>query len=376
MTQTLDLETVLAKLLEQLGRVVPFDRARIMLREGESLLRVRATMREGHGLEFVASRSPQFDAGDNSVIRELLACRKGLIIEDTHAHPEWGPRMLPEFAHSWMGFPLIVRSKAIGLCSLSAARAGVFSPGHLQLAEALSAPAAVAIRNAMLFEKVRAGRERLQMLSRKLVDRQENERRVVARELNDEAGQALTSIKIGLRLLERESSNAAVSECAAGLQRTAEGVQQSLHRLAANLRPPALDQLGLVAALDQLGEDLFESSGVKIQFEAIGLEGDRLSGRIETELFRIAQEAVTNAIRHAAAGEIGIILQRRDARLQLIVEDDGRGFDPAAAERGERLGLAVMRERVENLGGTLLIESAPGRGTTVVVEVPQAPQAP
>jgi two-component system sensor histidine kinase UhpB len=224
--------------------------------------------------------------------------------------------------------------------------------------------------DAVLFAELCAARERLQLLSRRLVDLQEEERRAVARELNDEAGQALTSIKIGLHLLERESDNASIRAQAAELQRAAEGVQESLHRLASNLRPPALDHLGVVAALRQLVEDLSESSGILIQFEALGFEGARPSSRIETELFRIAQEAVADAIRHAGASHISVVLQQSTARLRLIVEDDGGGFDPVAAEKP--LGLVVMRERVQSLGGTLLIECAPGSGTTIIVDLPES----
>ena len=150
------------------------------------------------------------------------------------------------------------------------------------MAEALSAPASVAVQNALLFEELRAGRERLKTLSRELVDSQENERRSVARELHDEAGQALTSIRIGLHLLEQMSNDAAVASRAAQLQRAAEDVQEGLHRLAANLRPPCLDHLGLVPALGQLVEKMAASSGTHVEFETIGLGGDRLPTRVET----------------------------------------------------------------------------------------------
>jgi signal transduction histidine kinase len=221
-------------------------------------------------------------------------------------------------------------------------------------------------------EELSAARERLQMLSRELVGVQEDERRALARELNDGAGQTLTSIKIGLRLLERGSGNEEVRAQALQLQQTADRLQERLSRLAANLRPPALDHLGLAAALGQLVEEVPESSGVEAQFEAIGLSDERLPDRIETELFRIAQEAVGNAIRHAAADHVAVILRRRDALLRLVVEDDGIGFDAAAAGRAGRLGLVMLRERAEALGGTLLIESAAGLGTIVIVEVPVA----
>ncbi|HEY6928926.1 MAG TPA: GAF domain-containing sensor histidine kinase [Thermoanaerobaculia bacterium] len=368
LTQTLDLDTVLVALLERLEGLVPFDRARVMLREGESLLRVRV-VRERHEAETLRSRNITFEPGGNSVLQELLATARGVIIPDTHTHAEWGARMRPGFEHSWMGIPLVAGGKSIGLYSLSKSESGFFREEQLRLAEALSAPASVAIQNAILFEELRAGRESLKTLSRKLVDLQENERRSVARELHDEAGQALTSLKIGLRLLERTTKNTAVVSRAAHLLRTVDGVQESLHRLAANLRPASLDHLGLVPALSQLVDNFSKSSGAKVELETIGLN-DRLPESVETDLYRIAQEAVTNAVRHARAKEIGVVLQRLDGRVKLVVEDDGCGFDTASAGQGERLGLVGIRERAETLGGTLLVESSASSGTMVVVEAP------
>ena len=215
-----------------------------------------------------------------------------------------------------------------------------------------------------------AERERLQTLSRVLVDAQENERRAVARELHDEAGQTLTSLKIGLSLLEKTSEDAGQRARAVELLRIAEDAQESLHRLAANLRPPSLEHLGLVPALGQLVQSVSESSGVRIELAAAGFDGERLAWRMETDLYRIAQEAITNALRHARAREIDVVVERRDGRLRLLVEDDGDGFDVEASDRTDRLGLIGMRERAESLGGSLLVESRRGSGTTVVVEAP------
>ncbi len=369
MTRTLDLETVLGALLEHLGRLVPFDRARVMLREDKSLLRVRAVVRDGGQAEFLRD-APTFQAGGDPVLRELLAGGKVVVIPDTHSHAVWGPRMLPEFEHSWLGVPLVSGGHSIGFYSISRKEAGYFREEHVRLAEALSAPASIAIQNATLFEEVRARRKGLKTLARKLVDMQESERRAVSRELHDEAGQALTSLKIGLRLLERTSGEAAIVSSTARLQGIVDGVQKGLHRLAVNLRPPSLDHVGLVAALGQLVESLSGSSGVHIEFATLGLDGGRLPSRMETDFYRIAQEAVTNAVRHSGAKQVDIVLERRDGRLRLLVEDDGCGFDPVVAERGGRLGLLGMRERAETLGGTLLVESGAGSGTTVVADAP------
>ena len=370
MTRPLDLETVLSALLEHLDRLLSFDRARVLLRDGISRLRTRAILRRGREWEFLPAGFPSFEAGADPILSELLERGKGTVIPDIHAHPVWGGRMKPGSDQSWIGVPLIAGGRTLGLFTLSRAEPGAFDEGHLQLAEALAAPASVAIQNAVLFEQLETEREHLQTLSRTLVDVQENERRAVARELHDEAGQTLTSLKIGLRLLEQTCSDPQLRARAAELRRVAEDAQGGLHRLASNLRPPSLEHLGLVPALGQLVESLSDSSGIRIDLEATGLEGERLEWRLETDLYRIAQEAITNALRHARASEIGVVVERHEGRLRLVVEDDGAGFDAESAESRDRLGLIGMRERAESLGGKLLVESVRGRGTTIVVEAP------
>jgi signal transduction histidine kinase len=370
MTQAHDLDATVAAMLEHLDALMAFDRARVMVSEGGSRLRTVATFRRGRALEILDPPPPSFDAAADPVLGELLAQGQGRVIPDIHLHPAWGPRVRPEFEHSWMGVPLLSAGKTVGLYSVSRAAPNAFDQTHLRLARALSAPAAVAIENATLFQELTSERERLQTLSRKLVDLQENERRAIARELHDETGQTLTSLKLGLRLLEQTSGDPRTSSRAAELRRVADDVQEGLHRLAANLRPPALEHVGLVAALGQLAVDLSESSGIRIDVETVGCDEERLPWRVETDLFRIAQEAVTNALRHAEADEISVVLDRREGRLRLVVEDDGRGFDPVEASRSDRLGLVGMRERADILGGTLTVESRPGSGTTIVVEAP------
>jgi signal transduction histidine kinase len=369
-TRTLDLENVLETLLENLRLLVPYDRARVMLLEGASRLKVQAALVNGKAL-FLRERPITFDPSTNAVIQSVLTTLRGTLIPDIHTHPEWGPRMRPGFERSWMGVPLVSGGKAIGLYSLSRTEPASFSEEDLRLAEALSAPASVAIHNAALFKEVLAGNERLQTLSRKLVEMQEDERRRVSRELHDEAGQTLTSLLLTLRLLEREAGpGGAVTARAEDLRRIAESIQETLHRVATGLRPVALDHLGLVPALQQLVGNFSTSGGPNIVLETLGFGDGRLTTEVETALYRIAQEALTNAVRHAAAREIAVVLERREGHLVLIVEDDGRGFDADLASRSGRLGMIGMRERAEMLGGRLLMESSPGSGTTIVVEVP------
>jgi signal transduction histidine kinase len=158
----------------------------------------------------------------------------------------------------------------------------------------------------------------------------------------------------------------------AELKRVADGVQEGLHRLAANLRPPSLDHLGLEAALRQHVDGLGSTDGPEVVFETAGAARWRPPSDVETALFRIAQEATTNALRHARASRIAVRLERRRDSIRLSVTDDGVGFDDREVNAHGRLGLIGMRERAEAVGGQAVVESVPGRGTTMTVEVPRA----
>jgi len=373
LTQTLDLDTVLETLLDYLGRLVPYDTANVMLLEADSLVMVRAVRgdEEWGGSETV--RSHTFDVQDYPNIHRLVTTRQSILIADTHQQADWEFRVGMEYVRNWLGVPLVAGGKIIGLYSLNKARPGFFTEEHVRLAEALAAQAAVAVQNAGLFDQVRTGRERLQALSRRLVEVQETERRHIARELHDEVGQALTTLMVGLRLVERETQ---LSERAAArvaeLKHMIDGVLENLHRLAMDLRPASLDHLGLVAALRQYIETFSRQNDLLIEFASVGLDGERLPPAVETALYRIVQEALTNVLRHAQATSVDVLLERRGSQVITVIEDNGVGFDPKAAARSGRLGLFGMQERVEMLGGNLLVESSIGAGTTVVAEVPYA----
>ena len=246
-----------------------------------------------------------------------------------------------------------------------------------RIAELLAAQAALAVDNARLHEQALAAKGRLQTMSRRLVEAQERERRHIARELHDEAGQALASLRFGLRQLENEASEGGnVPARVAELLRTTDAVIDGLHRLAADLRPASLDHVGLDAALRQYARSTAATYGLAVRFKARGFGGERLPAVVETALFRVVQEAVANVVRHARANRIDVLLELRGDRVVAMVEDDGVGFDPEAVEDGEHFGLVGARERAEALGGSLTVESAPGAGTTVVVEVSTADPRP
>ncbi len=373
-THSLNLEAVFSALLDYLGRSVPYDRAKVMLLESESRLQVRAVYVPSGKLDFPDKPFDIFESGSNTAVQEVLASQRSLCIADTSLKPGWGAGAQGDAERSWLGVPLRAGGKAFGLFTLVKGEPGYFTPDRVGLIEALAAPASVAVANARLFDEVRTGREQLQSLSRKLVDGQEKERRKVARELHDEAGQLLSSLTLGLRLLEHEAARPeAVLAHAAELRQIAQAAQEGLHRLASDLRPAALDHLGLVPALGQLAAKVQRRDGrdgPDIRLETSGFDGRRLSPEVEIAFYRIAQEALTNALRHSGARRISLVLRRKDNRILMVMEDDGRGFDVNTLRQSDRLGLPGIRERAEMLGGTLLVESSPGAGTTLVVEAP------
>ncbi len=267
--------------------------------------------------------------------------------------------------------PLHSQDQITGVLEAVNKREGAFNQEDLRLLSLLAVPVVTAIENARLFEKVRTAREQLQALSRRLVEVQEEERGRVARELHDETGQALSSLLLGLSILEEKADDpVAVITRANELEGLVDRTLENLHRLSMNLRPASLDHLGLVPALEHYVELFSHQHGITAQFEAVELEEKRLPSAIETALYRIVQEALTNVLRHARATRVDVLLELRGDQIVTIVEDDGVGFDPASATKGNRLGLLGMRERAEMLNGTLTIESSASTGTTVLVEIP------
>jgi PAS domain S-box-containing protein len=372
LTQTLNLDTVIDTLLDHLNPLVPYESAMVILPQDEAHLVVRAARGYERWIDdqVIVGRTVHVRA--NPYLQALLTTQKSVLIADTRSQPGWVHCLGAEHILSWLGVPLVAGDKVIGLCVLGKDEAGFYTGQHVHLAEALAGQAVVAIQNAWLFEQVRAGRERLRSLSRRLVEVQETERRYIARELHDEAGQALVSLMVGLRLLGRDAEHPeAVRAGVTALKQLVDGVLEDLHRLAMDLRPASLDHLGLVAALRQYLEAVSDEHNLVVQYETVGLDA-RFPADVETAVYRVVQEAVTNVVRHARATRVGVLLQRRGSELIALVEDNGVGFDPTAVQQSGRLGLFGMRERTEMLGGRLVVESDVNAGTTILMEVPCA----
>jgi PAS domain S-box-containing protein len=227
-------------------------------------------------------------------------------------------------------------------------------------------------------ERRRAEQARAAAL-RQLTSAEEQERRRISRELHDQLGQQLTGLQLGLRTMQGAEVPAELAERLRTLERLAAGVSRDLHSIAMELRPAALDSLGLAAAVQNHLEAWGELHGIDYDLHTIGLQGVRLPQEVESTLYRVAQEALTNVLKHAAATRVGVLLEFREGVAGLIVEDDGRGFAVDAVlglqDASGRLGLQGVRERLALLGGDLQIESVPGNGTTLFVRVP-VPHAP
>jgi len=246
-----------------------------------------------------------------------------------------------------------------------------------QLAEALNA----------ILDEVQRHQEQMRALSGRVIRAQEEERQRIARELHDDTGQVLTLLLIRLKLLEGQPGAGALHEQIAELRGLVSGAIEQVRRLALNLRPPSLDQLGLVPALRSLAATFTANTHLPVRLE-LPREPVHLSPEQTIAVYRIAQEALTNSAKHAGASELGMAVLVRDSVLHLTVRDDGRGFDPAAIERTSRaavpsakggpgpgVGLFGMEERARLVGGALRMQSAPGAGTSVTLDLPLGVEA-
>ncbi|HEX4609806.1 MAG TPA: chemotaxis protein CheB [Urbifossiella sp.] len=199
---------------------------------------------------------------------------------------------------------------------------------------------------------------------------QEDERRRVARDLHDTIGQLMTGLSLAFKSIESGGDlPPPVAAKVAEARRVMSDLGREVHRLAVRLRPTSLDDIGLGPALGQLVSEWSSRAGVPADFHAAGVGPGRLPAAVETAVYRVVQEALTNVAKHAGATTVGVVLTRPDGAVSVVVEDNGAGFDPAATPNG-RLGLLGMRERVELVGGEIDIESASGAGTTVAVRIP------
>ncbi|MBN1978308.1 MAG: GAF domain-containing protein [Anaerolineae bacterium] len=271
---------------------------------------------------------------------------------------------------SLVSVPLESAGKTAGVMTVVSREKDRFGPGRLGMLSAIGNQIGVAIENAQLFEAVHLGRERLQILSQRLVEVQENERRYIARELHDEIGQYLTGLKLVLDMAARspgEVENDSLEEALA----LADELMAQVRNLSLDLRPTMLDDLGLLPALLWHCGRYTDQTGVHVDLRHTNLEGQRFKPEVETAAYRIVQEALTNIARHAGVDNATVRLWVEQDVLSAQITDQGAGFnpdDPLISDTSS--GLVGMRERAALLGGKLTIKSAPGAGTCLTAKLP------
>jgi signal transduction histidine kinase len=269
--------------------------------------------------------------------------------------------------------PVRAEPEPQGILLLGSSRSGAFSDVQPGTLAAIGRQVGMALANARLYKRLETRqRERAELLQRAITG-QEEERRRLAQELHDQTSQTLASLQLGLDQLAVRSGEPEIRARATELQRAASAALADVHRLAVELRPSVLDDVGLGAALERYVTEVQHRFGIPVEFASVGLDGVRLAPAPATVVYRVVQAAVTNAVQHARPHEISILLQRRGDDIQAVVEDDGQGFDLGAVQASPleyRLGLAGMQERAALVHGTLTFETEPGAGTTVFLRVP------
>jgi signal transduction histidine kinase len=352
----LDLTRLLELVTQRLRELINARLVTIALPVGEEL-RIEAA--DGEGAEsFVGLVFPRGDSKTGRVLERGHSERVDSLLEDLEVHQDAARHM---GARTGLYVPLVVRDEPMGVL-VAHDKLGAdqrFDSADLRLAEQFAVRAAVAVDLSR-----RVARDAL----RRVVAGQELERRRLARELHDETGQALTSILLGLRAVEETAAGDGAKKSIGDVRELVVRTLQDVRKLAVQLRPKALDDFGLVAALERLVQTFADGTGISVDLET-QLHDERLPEELETTFYRTVQEALTNIVKHAEAQHVSVLLVRRESSVTLVVEDDGQGFDPSAT-REDGLGLLGMRERVELHDGKLTIEASPQRGTTLVVEVP------
>ena len=358
-------ETDVAKLLHLVcERVRELTGARIALAalasEHETELRVVAASADGeleqqlvgHGLDLRDSKAGR-------VLERRQSARVDSLLDDPDVAQDEA-RMIG--ARTGLYVPMIARDRSIGVIAVhdKLGRNARFTDADQRVAEIFAARAAVAVA---LSERV--ARDTV----RRVVAAQEAERRRLALELHDETGQALTSILLGLKAIRSAHSEEESARAEADLRELVVQALQDVRALAVELRPSALDDFGLAPALERLAHTFSEQSGIQTSTEFV-LDG-RLPAELETTLYRVVQEALTNVVKHAGAEHVSIVVAKRNRQVIATIDDDGRGFSEKEV-REDALGLIGMRERLALLGGTLNVSSEPGGGTTVSAQAPLA----
>ena len=375
-SSSLDVEEVYEPFAQQVRELISSERIVITIAGPEQDVFTTAYVSGG---DVAQRRMGDVAALDSSMTQEVIRRRAGLLIQprDINDLRQRFTGPLPAYEagfRSFLSVPLISHDEVIGVLHLESTQPQAYTDRDLDMAESVGAQISGAIANARLYSQLELERERLRRLTMRVVSEEEEERHRVSRELHDEAGQALTALKISLGLVHSDMPEDAgtLRDTLAGAVAMTETTMEKIRLLARGLRPPELDAVGLNDTLEGYCREFAQRTHLDITYAGeVSLE---LSDAVTICLYRFLQEALTNVARHAEATRVGVSLRQGSNAVTLSVEDDGKGFvNPPIIHSGDKglgIGLIGMQERFELLGGRVDIQSAPGEGARLVASVP------
>lgn len=368
LNKSMDITVVLSRMMEHIKNGIRFSFGSIMI-----LNKNDHNFEQKHFISL--NEDQQIDVKNQFPIEEifntqkLFSLKEPVLVEDTCIISNWKVKNDWKWVRSILSVPILVNDKVEGLIILLDENPASFTTDVLKRMTAFASQASIAIQNAALFEKIRERNKHLQLLSQHQTKILEEERQYIARELHDEAGQSLTKLILDVHLLENQIDNpGTLREKISEIEDSLVEISKNLHRVAMALRPASLDHLGLTAAINQFVDTINQSNKIKIHVEDEGVK-ERLPKDVETIVYRIVQESLTNVIRHAQAEEAWVRISAENHTLRIVISDNGVGFNPALSTDPTHLGLLGMRERVQMVNGQIFVDSAPNQGTRIIVEV-------
>lgn len=307
----------------------------------------------------------------------ICACQRDLIIQAENPQAEIHEcerlsKLKVDFEKSHITIPLSAREQHLGVINLFCEKDSIVTSEDMELLTSIGSQVSEIVSNAWLHLKLVEKEAARQVLLKSLVEAQEEERRRLARELHDGAGQTLTGLLVRLKIIENKSPLPQTQKDLQIMQELVSDTIEQIRTLAHQLRPAALEEFGLPLALESLVQDMSRHDGLQADC-CCNIKNNEIPDEIESVLYRIAQEGLTNVVRHSHATHLSLIVDRPSQGVVMTIEDDGVGFDPDAlgvADGKKHLGLISMRERAEILGGTLDVYTAPDMGTTIQVTIP------
>jgi signal transduction histidine kinase len=371
LNQSLELGDVLRRALDVVLQLTGIDAGAIFLRQ-DIIGNLQLVAHRGMSAE-AARLAAQYgmldrDCGGSVELGELV-----VVPDLSHYHGRRADSLKREGLSTIVHVPLTARGCTLGSMCVGTRAQREFTSATQELLTMIGHQIAVTVENARLYAQVQHKEHMRVQLLNKIITAQEEERRRIARELHDDTSQSLTALLYAAEQALDLDDPAEVRRLLSAMRQLAVGTLDGVHDLIFDLRPTLLDHLGLLPALRWLAQSRLEPGGVRVRIEESS-PAVRLPSEVETALFRVVQEAVSNINRHAAARNVHLRFEHDDRSVTLSITDDGIGFDmmelALAPDNGRGLGLLGMQERVQLLGGEVEITSAPGRGTRVSLNVP------